>query len=179
MEEILLEKPTSAAGSSRTRRITPPQDFVSVKMPVYDRFETTKTARFPAAYFIPSTFNETVELLRRHGIVVEKLLTDWRGPAEAFVIDEIVSAERPFQGHVLKELEGHFESTQAEIPEGGYLVRTAQPLGILIFHLLEPESIDGAAAWGFLDPALRAGGHYPIHKCFDQVHAATERQTGY
>lgn len=178
-EEILLEKSTSPPGSSRTRRITPPQEFTSVKMPVYDRFETTKTARFPAAYFIPSTFNQAVELLRRHGIVVEKLLADWQGPAEAFVIDEIVSAERPFQGHVLKELKGRFESVQREIPQGSYLARTAQPLGILVFHLLEPESIDGVAAWGFLDPALRAKGPYPIHKCFDQVRAATERQPGY
>jgi hypothetical protein len=148
-------------------------------MPVYDRFEATKTARFPAAYFIPSTFHQAAELLRRHGIVVERLLADWQGPAEAFVIDGIVSAERPFQGHVLKELEGHFESIQKEIPKGSYLVRTAQPLGILIFHLLEPESIDGVAAWGFLDPALRARGHYPIYKCFDQVCVATERQSSY
>jgi hypothetical protein len=174
-EEILLEK-SSAAGLSSTRRITPPQDFISVKMPVYDRFEPTKTARFPAAYFIPSTFSETVELLRRHGIVVERLLADWEGPTEAFVIDEIVSAERRFQGHILKELEGHFESIQTEIPKGSYLVRTAQPLGILIFHLLEPESIDGVAAWGFLDPAPRARGRYPIQKCFNQVAVATERQ---
>jgi len=179
VEEILLEKSTSAAGSSRTRRITPPEAFMSVKMPVYDRFEPTKTARFPAAYFIPSTFNQAVELLKRHGIVVERMLADWRGPAEAFVIDEIASAERSFQGHILKELEGHFESIQAEIPEDGYLVRTAQPLGILIFHLLEPESIDGVAAWGFLDPELRARGHYPIHKCFNQVRVATERQSNY
>jgi hypothetical protein len=178
-EEILLEKPTSAAGSSRTRRITPPREFISVKMPVYDRFETTKTARFPAAYFIPSTFSQAAELLRRHGIIVERLLADWKGPAEVFVIDEIVSAAQPFQGHVLKELEGYFESIQVEIPKGGYLVRTAQPLGILIFHLLEPESIDGVAAWGFLDPELRARGHYPIHKCFDQVRVATERQPVY
>jgi len=99
-EEILLEGSTSAASSSRTRRITPPQDFISVQMPIYDCFEATKTARFPAAYFIPSTFHQTAELLRRHGIVVERLLADWQGPTEAFVIDEIVSAERLFQGHI-------------------------------------------------------------------------------
>ena len=176
-EEILLEKSRSAAGSSSTRRITPPQDFISLKMPIYDRFEPTKTARFPAAYFIPSPFHKTAELLKRHGIVIERLLADWEGPTEAFVIDEIASAERLFQGHILKELEGHFESIQTEIPKGSYLVRTAQPLGILIFHLLEPESIDGVAAWGFLDPALRARGRYPIQKCFDQVGVATERQS--
>jgi hypothetical protein len=176
-EEILLEKSASAGNSSKKpERITAPQDIIPVRMPVYDRFETTRTARFPAAYLIPATLRETVELLRRHGIVVEKLRADWKGPTEVFVIDEIVSAERPFQGHILKELKGHFKSTQTVIEEGSYVVRTAQPLGILIFHLLEPESIDGVAAWGFLNTALRAGGRYPIHKCFEQVRAATERQ---
>ena len=176
-EEILLEKTTSVGSSSKKRtRITAPQDIISVRMPVYDQFETTRTARFPAAYLIPATFRETVELLRRHGIVVESLLTDWKGNAEAFVIDEIVSAERPYQGHVLKELKGHFESVQTEVLKGSYLVKTTQPLGILIFHLLEPESLDGVAAWGFFDQALRAKGRYPIHKCFEQVRVATERQ---
>jgi len=176
-EEILLEKSTSATSSSkRPTRITAPRDIISVRMPVYDRFKTTRTARFPAAYLIPATFHETVELLRRHGIIVERLLADWKGTTEAFVIDEIVSAERPFQGHVLKELKGHFESAQTEVTKGSYLVKTAQPLGILIFHLLEPESLDGVAAWGFLDRALRAKGRYPIHKCFDQVRVATEKQ---
>jgi hypothetical protein len=145
-------------------------------MPVYDRFKTTRTARFPAAYLIPATFREAVELLRRHGIVVERLRADWKGTTEVFVIDEIVSADRPFQGHILKELKGRFESAQTEIPKGSYLVRTAQPLGILIFHLLEPESIDGVATWGFLDQVLRAKARYPIQKCFDQVRVATERQ---
>ncbi|MCF7957366.1 MAG: M14 family metallopeptidase [Phycisphaerae bacterium] len=178
-EKILLEKPPSTTDSSKTNRITPPQDFVSVQMPVYDRFVATKTARFPAAYFIPSTFTKTVEQIRRHGIAVERTLANWNGPVEMFVIDKVVTAERPYQGHKLKELEGNFKSTQTEISKGGYLVRTAQPLGILIFHLLEPESIDGVAAWGFLDPDLPAKGHYPIYKCFDQVRVATERLPNY
>ncbi|MBA7712577.1 hypothetical protein ES703_121556 [subsurface metagenome] len=144
-------------------------------MPVYDRFKTTRTARFPAAYLIPATFREAVELLRRHGIIVERLLADWKGTTEAFVIDEIVSAERPFQGHILKELKGHFESAQTEVTKGSYLVKTAQPLGILIFHLLEPESLDGVAAWGFLDSELWLNKPYPIRKCYERIHTSSER----
>jgi hypothetical protein len=176
IEEILLEKSTSPTDSSGTRLVSPPRDFIPVRMPVYDRFETTRTARFPAAYFISSELHETAELLRRHGVIVERLLAGWQGPTQTFSIEKIVSSERPYQGHRLKELEGHFKEVQGEISEGSYLVRTAQPLGILIFHLLEPESIDGVAAWGFLDSALRVGGRYPIYKCFEQVHVATEKQ---
>jgi hypothetical protein len=179
-EEILLEKSaTEGSSSKKTKHITAPKDIIPLRMPVYDRFETTRTARFPAAYFIPAILRESVELLRRHGIVVEKLQTDWKGRIEVFLIDEIISTDQPFQGHILKELKGRFKSTQAEIPKGSYLVRTAQPLGILIFHLLEPESIDGVATWGFLDQVLRAKAHHPIQKCFTQVRVATERQPSY
>ena len=179
-EEILLEKSASAGNSSKkTKRITAPQDIIPVRMPVYDRFEATRTARFPAAYFIPATLRESVELLRRHGIVVEKLQADWKGTTEVFLIDEVISADQSFQGHILKELKGRFESAQTKIPKGSYLVRTAQPLGILIFHLLEPESIDGVATWGFLDKVLHAKARYPIQKCFAQVSVETERQLSY
>ena len=91
------------------------------------------------------------------------------------MIEKIASAGRPFQGHVLKELTGRFESIRTEMPQGSYLVRTAQPLGILIFHLLEPESIDGVAAWGFLEGKLHPGEAYPIRKCYRPLHVASER----
>ena len=174
-EEILLEKKPPGRSSDATARIEPPSDFVSERMPVYDRFKATKTGRFPAAYLIPASCDKTVQLLRRHGIVVERLTAHWQAAAEAFVIEKIASAGRPYQGHVLKELRGRFESIETEMPKGSYLVRTAQPLGILIFHLLEPESIDGVAAWGFLDGELHPGKAYPIRKCYRQVHVASER----
>jgi hypothetical protein len=37
-----------------------------------------------------------------------------------------------------------------------------QPLGRLIFSLLEPRSDDGFAAWGFLAEYTEDGGTYPI-----------------
>ncbi len=175
-EEIILEKQQSEGrASDAIARIEPPSDFVSERMPVYDRFKATKTGRFPAAYLIPASCDKTVELLTRHGIVVERLTAGYQTAAEAFVIEQIDSAEQPFQGHVLKELTGRFESIRTEMPKGSYLVRTAQPLGILIFHLLEPESIDGVAAWGFLRGKLQPGKAYPIRKCYRQVHVASER----
>ena len=171
-EEVLLEKSKTPG---RSDKVTPPREFVSQRMPIFDRFTTTRTGRFPAAYLIPASCDKTAKLLIRHGIVVEKLLADWQGAAETFVIEKVDSAEQPFQGHVLKKLIGRFESMRVDMSKGSYLVRTAQPLGILIFHLLDPESIDGVAAWGFLDGKLDAGKAYSIRKCFQRVNAVSER----
>jgi hypothetical protein len=54
--------------------------------------------------------------------------------------------------------------TQAmrEIPAGTVIVRAAQPLGRLAALLLEPQSIDGLAAWNFFDDVIEEGGEYPV-----------------
>lgn len=173
-ETVLLEHPLPAGSPAPFGR---PKQLDKVKMPIFDRFKVTRTARFPAAYIIPSEAKEAVSLLTRHGIVVEKLLDSWRGEAESFQIDKLTAA-RAFQGHRLIDLEGKFHTAPITIDSGAYLVRTAQPLGLLAFHLLEPESLDGVAAWGFLGTSLAESKPYPIVKVYGPVRAATERNSG-
>jgi hypothetical protein len=43
-------------------------------------------------------------------------------------------------------------------------VRTKQPLGRLVFYLLEPESDDGLTTWNFLDSDLNNGSAHPVLK---------------
>ena len=75
----------------------------------------------------------------------------------------MVRANR-FQGRQLIRLEGRFETARTEIPAGTFAVPFDQPLGRLAFTLLEPESLDGVAAWGFLDNQIASGGWFPIAK---------------
>jgi hypothetical protein len=173
VEPVPLE--TLPAGARVDHRKAP--DPLTVKpepLPVFDRFRPTRTAAFPAAYVVPENLTDVVALLRLHGVAVERLRAPWRGHAEVFQVAERVTARQPFQGGRLTRLEGRFESRDADAPAGAYLVRTAQPLGLLTFHLLEPEGLDGAAAWGLLDQALGAPGDYPILKVMTPVNAATD-----
>ena len=61
------------------------------------------------------------------------------------------------------------------MPAGSFMVRTAQPLGILAFTMLEPENPDSVAAGGFVNDYLKANEKFPILKCFEQVKVPTER----
>ncbi len=169
-EDVLLEKP----GEKKpiTQR---PTNLHKVRMQVYDRFKVTKTARFPAAYLIPASEERAVALLRSHGIVVEKLLAPWQGAADEFVISEFKQGARPFQGHRLIELNGSFRAATATASQGAFIVRTAQPLGVLAFTLLEPESLDGLAAWGLLGESFVVGSAFSVVKVFGGFRAATER----
>ena len=118
---------------------------------------------------------EVAGLLTMHGIAVDKTRRPWQGPAESFTIDTIEVADRPYQGHRLLILEGTFASKEVSMPAGSYLVRTAQPLGLLLFQLLEPESLDGVVAWNLLDQQLKPSGIYPIFKCHETISVPTER----
>ncbi len=161
VENVLLEK--LAPGEPRPPATSRPKRVEPVKMPIFDRFKSVKSAAFPAAYLIPSTELATVALLRKHGIVVEKLTNSWSGEAQDFAVSKCDIPTRAFQGHKLVTLDGTFGTARGSSPAGTYLVRTAQPLGILIFNLLEPESKDGVAAWGMLAPT-KVGDVYPILK---------------
>jgi len=174
-ETVLLEKPPAPGAPHPAGR---PQEVVKVKMPVYDRFTPTRAARFPAAYLIPGDQSAVIALLLRHGIVVERTLEPWEGEIQEFTITEIVAAPQPFQGHHLLRLEGQFHPRRITLPAGSYMVRTAQPLGILAFHILEPESLDGAATWGFLGGSLQSHHPYPIAKALAPVLVPSERLTG-
>lgn len=158
-EMVLLERPLPKGSPTPFGR---PKALDKVKMPIYDRFKVTRTASFPAAYLIPPDEADTLALLARHGVVVERLVDRWSGPGERFAIEKRTEARGAFQGHRLVTLDGRFESTTLAAEAGWYVVRTAQPLGVLAFHLLEPESQDGAAAWGFLKTAEKQP--YPILK---------------
>lgn len=169
-EEVLLEHPLPPGSPRPFGR---PKQLDKVKMEIFDRFKVTRAARFPAAYLLTNASLEAIALLLRHGIVVEKIVEPWHGSAEVFHIEKL-SLGGTFQGHRMTGLEGTFDEVTVTADPGAYLVRTAQPLGRLVFHMLEPESLDGIASWGFLGSNLSVGKAYPILKLYEPPVIATE-----
>ena len=63
--------------------------FRAIGMPVYDHFVAARREAMPAAYLVPTRFNDIVTLLRRQGIQVGRLLRPWTGSAERFAVDTL------------------------------------------------------------------------------------------
>ncbi|MEM7166141.1 MAG: M14 family metallopeptidase [Planctomycetota bacterium] len=150
-----------------------PTALADYEIEIYDRFRATATARLPRAYAISSAYPEAVELLLRHGIVVERLDAPWTGSMAQLRMAEVKRAKRQFQGHAMVTVSGEFESRTDTLPAGTFIIRTAQPLARLAFHLLEPTSRDGLTAWNFLDRGLREKRLHPVLKIDQQLHAST------
>jgi hypothetical protein len=156
-------QPGVPRGRRRTGR------YVTVKMPVLDRFRPTLTASRPTRYVLAPSDTQVVRVLRAHGIVVKRTGAAQPGADVAatgfvFAIDSVVTSPRPFQGHREVRLTGTWRGETRTVPPGSHVVDVEQPLGILAAYMLEPQSDDGLVTWNFLDAQLKPGGLYPVFK---------------
>lgn len=137
--------------------------YRTIRMPVFDRFAAARKEARPAGYLVPARWKEIVELLRRHGVLVEMLTTAWRTPVELFTVDSL-SVGPLFEGHRTVTADGRWSATRADTVAGAgwYLVRTDQPLGVLATYLLEPASEDGLVTWNLFDRELQPATAFPI-----------------
>lgn len=159
VEPVLLERMREAGRTAgERRRLEPTGRFDTVPLPVEDRFTASRTARLPGGYFLPPAEGEVARLLRLHGIEVRRLEDDWSGAAETLRIDSLDWADSPFEGHRLLSVHGEWETDDVTMPEGAWYVGTGQPLGRLVFELLEPRGY-GLARWNLFDRLIgRAEG---------------------
>jgi hypothetical protein len=158
-------QPGVPKGRRRTGR------YITVKMPVYERFKPVLSVPVPSRYIISGADTNAVRVLRAHGIRVDKASDLFKTPALApvstgmvFVIDSVVTAARAFQNHRETRLVGHWRGDTRPIPQTSYIVDMSQPLARLAMYMLEPESDDGLVDWNFFDAELRVGGEFPVFK---------------
>jgi len=174
LEDMLIEDVTKSAdgirfepglpaGTRRTGKVR------VTKVPVFDRFEPVLEQKLPYAWLIPAEQAALLELLRRHGLFIEQVSERTTMHADQFMIDTVIRNPRPFQGHEEIRLGGHWRTIDSvTIDPAMFVVRAAQPLGILALYLLEPQSDDGLVTWNFTDPWLRSG-QFPILRVVDRI----------
>jgi hypothetical protein len=158
----ITEPAGEGAGPFASRRRT--GVFRSIRMPVYDRFTAARKEARPFGYLLPPQHGYLVELLRRQGILVQRLRARWQGAGETFTVDSVVAARNAFEGHRPVSVEGRWQSADIAAAAGWYFVATRQRLGLLAAYLLEPGSEDGFVTWNFLDRDVRPRATYPVRR---------------
>ena len=158
--EDVRTQPGVQKGRKRTGK------FVTVKMPVYDRFRATLWTDMPIRYLIPAGDTAVLRLLRLHGVNVAAAPANQSrraGRMQQFSIDSVTTSTRAFQGHKETRLNGEWRDYSGPLPASYYVVDVAMlPRGPLAVYLLEPQSEDGLVDWNYLDKELRPNGTYPI-----------------
>jgi len=125
-------------------------------------FAPTESVARPFAYLIPAECRQAVETLQRHGIDVQELREDIDLDLEVY---RVVAIDRPeskaWDRPNVLDLRVEARNESRRIPAGSLVVKTAQPLGTLAVHLLEPRSEDGLATWSLFD-GLKAAADFPV-----------------
>jgi hypothetical protein len=154
VEPVTLEVLRPGTDSVRGRpRLVPTGTFRTVRIPINDRFVDSLSQPLPAGYFLPASAANVATALRRHGIQVQRLGTELTDTIETLSGMQLTWAPREFQGHHLLGVTGTWTRVARTLPAGFYFVSTAQPLGRLVFALLQPEGW-GLARWGDFDRLL-------------------------
>ena len=146
-------------GESMLRRV---DRQIPTRMYEFGTFSAAMVERVPSAYYVPAELDAVVDRLAAHGIQTEQLGVPTTREVEQFRIESSLAAEREFQGHRERALTGRWELSEVTLSAGTRMVPVDQPLGRLIFMLLEPRSDDGFLNWNLLDDALDGADVYPI-----------------
>lgn len=158
------KNPISGATMNRRVDVTIPEKMVDMLW-----FQPTTTAVVPAAYYVPASATKAIELLKRHGVLMQQITS----PVPDLSAFSITSSQ--FQcnlpsidsgTHVYHQLEGTWQPPAASVtaPAGSWKVPMNQPLARLAFYLLEPTSDDGLTNWNYLDDLLKDAKTYPVLK---------------
>jgi hypothetical protein len=137
--------------------------------PVQDHFVSKSWLDVPAAWLLVDPPTEVLQRLEWHGIVYQRLERELEIELEDFVIERMRKRTRPFQGHLLVELQGSPRVAKRKLPAGAYIVPSRQRLGRLAAQLLDPVSEDSLTTWNFFDaqlpqPGAAAGAVHPVRR---------------
>jgi uncharacterized membrane protein YgcG len=116
--------------------------------------EITKSRPRPWAYLLPRDARDAVPLLRKHNITVDVLREPTTLKVQAYVLKDVrYRNEYNHQGAVVVDV-AEVQTIDRTFPAGAFVVSTAQVLGRLVAHLLEPESDDNLVLWNRMDAWL-------------------------
>jgi dipeptidyl aminopeptidase/acylaminoacyl peptidase len=172
---VARPKPVQVLGYEENEKRKPlldkPKEYTITHV---DQGEATLKVARPYAYLIPAECSDVVQNLLRHGVNVEELREDIELEYQPEIVQSIAPSGREFQKRRLLQTKTTMEPAKSRMfPAGTAIVRTDQPLTRLIVILLEAQSEDGLAAWGFLGEQLKEGQPYSIVRLAKEVPITT------
>jgi dipeptidyl-peptidase 4 len=155
-EPVWMPNPPAPGAAPRQPGTPPPEmTYTLQNVPVWLKYDVTRTIPRARGYVIPASIAKVVPLLLEHGIRVHRFTEPTTMELEVY--DALgVKRDEYFQGHYLQSVTGVEKQTETvQVPAGWYYISTAQAKGNLISYFLEPETDDNLITWNFTDNVLR------------------------
>jgi hypothetical protein len=127
---------------------TKPLD-VTVKK--FDDAKVNQGAAPPLYYIIPPQWQEAIERLEAHGVKFERITKPLTVEVESYRLIEPKWAANPFENRLPVGFKTVSIAETRKFPANSVLVPLNQETANVAIHLLEPNSTDSLAAWGFFN----------------------------
>jgi hypothetical protein len=141
-------EPSEVSGGKRTVYTGEPD---TVTLPFYDESIVLDSASIPVAYLIPPEWKFVPEVLRIHGIQIERLVAQADVDVESYGFSDVRWPDHPFEGRVGPTYTSTMIRQTRSYPVGTTVVYMNQRAAKVAVHLLEPGSEDSFVAWGFFN----------------------------
>lgn len=125
---------------------------LELTVPMQDHFEATLEVERPRAYLVPRQWTDEIDILRLHGLRLQRLTAPLTIPVEGYQLSDPKWQQAPFEGRhqVICKAE-RLRSVARTFPAGTVVVPMDQPGSAVAVHLLEPLGPDSFVSWGFFD----------------------------
>ncbi|MBL8067115.1 MAG: hypothetical protein JNM28_01580 [Armatimonadetes bacterium] len=117
---------------------------------IRDQYEPGLTVKAPAGWLVPAPMTDVIERLALHKIVMVPARPG-RVELTAYRFENVALGTETFEGRTMPRYKVVEVRRTVDVPEGSVIVPVGQPLVRLAAQLLEPQSGESFANWGFFN----------------------------
>ena len=124
---------------------------LNIKIKKFDEGRISASAAPPLYYVVPSQWTEVIKVLQFHDVKFTKITKPLTLSVESYRLTEPKWSPAPFENRNTVSYKPVMITESRTFPIGSVLIPLAQESANVIVHLLEPESQDSFAYWGFFN----------------------------
>jgi len=118
----------------------------------YDAAKISAGVAPPLFYIVPPQWTDAIEVLEAHGVRFERTMKPLTIEVESYRLTEPKWAANSFEGRLPLNYKTVSITETRAFPANSILIPLNQETANVAIHLLEPNSADSFAAWGFFNP---------------------------
>src|SRR5215472_15569329 len=145
---------SEVTGGNVNRFTAEPDDIATV---IHDQIDTVTEAKMPLGYLVPSAWTNVVDLLRLHGVEMERTTKPLDQEFETYRFANIKFDARSQEGHVAVSFDARAATEKVIVPAGSWWISLKQRRARLILAMLEPQAPDSLARWGLMNSVFETG----------------------
>lgn len=136
---------------SGTKRIVYGTKPLDITIPKFDEAKISAGVAPPLYYIVPPQWTQAIEVLQAHGVKFKRLAKAENIEVESYRLSEPKWAQNSFESRLPVSYKKNPLKEIRTFPADSLIIPLDQETANVVIHLLEPDSQDSFAYWGFFN----------------------------